>query len=102
MYAKILAERDRRISSGETPDPICALAARIELGLEPSPEECAFVMEAHEQGPWRIRTDEELELFAALCNECGEPLKRSSFMNLYGIRVYIEDFGDCVMTESSR
>jgi hypothetical protein len=111
LYGKIIAERDRRLAEGETPDPLCAMAARIETDMEPSLAECQFVWECHHEGPWRIRTAEELILFTTLAAEAGVPLKHSAVTECYAgsspegslfVRLYLDDFGDCVLTEASR
>lgn len=107
LYTKIIAERNRRLESGEDRDPVCVLADQIEAGESVPPQVVSLIWEAHNQGPWRIRTDDEFKIFAEYCELSGTPLEiREPVLLPEGavnpVRLYEDDFGDCVLAESAK
>ena len=102
LFDAILTERDRRVAAGEDVDPVCVVASMIESGESVSFGLAQFVWEAHNEGPWRVRTEAELTLFEGLCEKAVSPLTYTEPETCEGVRVYRNDFGDCVLQESAR
>lgn len=102
LRAKIIAERDRRIADGEDRDPVCVLADQLAAGQPVTEDVIALIWEAHQQGPWRIHTTDELKTFGRYCAAAGFPIDlRLPSEVVCRIPIYRDDIGDCVFSESA-
>lgn len=91
-----------RVVKGEEPDPAMSVVAALCRGETIPDAELELILEAHAHGPWVIGSEKDLEVFARWCEASGSPLQLGEYVETEGLRVYRDNFGDCVLAEAAR
>lgn len=103
LYGTVHKEAEDRRKKGEDKDPLMALDEAIAGGENVAREEVEFILKTHQNGPWVISNERELQIFSKWCERAGEPVNISTDIEIIGdISLYRNDFGDCVMAESAK
>ena len=102
LVEQLFKEALDRVQKGEYPDPAMAVVAALCQGTQVPDAELELILRAHTQGSWVVETPEELQVFARWCEACGSPLQIGEAVETEGLRVYRDDFGDCVLAEAAR
>lgn len=99
----ILNEAKIRLESGEGIDPICVLAKELGKGNKSfSREIMEVIYDAHVDGPWVVDTHRKLEIYKEYCEKAGTPIVFSKPILVQGILVYLDNEGDCVLSETAK
>ncbi len=102
LVRRLFTEAMDRVIRGEEPDPAMAMVAALCQGTKIPETELELILRAHTRGPWVIGSEEELAVFARWCEASGSPLQIGEFVETGGVRVYRDNFGDCVLAEAAR
>jgi hypothetical protein len=101
LVRELFNEAMDRVVKNEEPDPCMAVVAALCRGVDVRIEEMELILNSHRNGPWVIQTQEELQTFIYWCNESGVNLDIGTPVKIDGVNLYVDNFGDCVLAESS-
>ncbi len=98
----LFAQAADRVIEQEDLDPAMAVVGALCSGTQVPDSDLELVFRAHNQGPWAITSDSELQIFARWCEAAGAPLEIGEPEAIEGLRLYRNNFGDCILAESTR
>lgn len=99
---QLFQEAMDRVLKGEDPDPAMAMVAALCRGEKIPEAEAELILRAHQNGPWAIASDEDLTVFSRWCTAAGSPVQIGEPVEIAGVSVYRDNFGDCVLAEAAR